>query len=166
MEPNYTNVIKKVSEILSKLNSSFPPVDIAEVAAMLELKIYILDLTDNLKKVSGFIDFDNRRIILNKLDSPKRQAFTTAHEIGHFVLHESYIKEHPEEYSVLFRNNFLSTNKSSIEKEADCFAANLLVPLEILDLYKMYPTSIIADIFQVSPQVIEFRMKDLLRNAK
>lgn len=54
-----------------------------------------------------------------------RSRFTFSHELGHFYLHRDLIAggDWPEHYS---RTEFASDDP--LEKEADCFAANLLLP--------------------------------------
>ena len=85
-------------------------------------------------KLEGLLLYDkNRSIVSINMNRPiTRQRFTAAHELGHIVLH-----------SEIKGNSFLCPiygNKSKIEKEADCFASNLLMPSDELnkrvDLYQ------------------------------
>ena len=47
-----------------------------------------------------------------------------------------------------------------IEKEANAFAADLLVPLNMLHLYRKYATEEdLAKLFAVSSEVIRYRLK-------
>jgi Zn-dependent peptidase ImmA (M78 family) len=78
-------------------------------------------------------------------------------------LHEKQIIENPDAYQVLYRTNVLMDEQNPLEKEANCFAANLLVPMSMLERFKDYSASIVATIFNVSQQVINFRLKDLER---
>ena len=56
--------------------------------------------------------------------STERKRFTVAHEIGHIVL------EH-----ITFNGQSSQYSSHSQEKEADCFAGNLLVPIDDLKSY-------------------------------
>jgi Zn-dependent peptidase ImmA (M78 family) len=65
-------------------------------------------------------------ILYHEDQSPGRRSFTIGHEFGHYVLHRSLIGEdgiYCDAESVLRRNG------EGIEKEADLFAASLLMPL-------------------------------------
>ena len=68
-------------------------------------------------------------ICYQKNQSPGRRAFTIAHELGHYLLHRELIETrgcggiYCDEKSVVQRDG------TGIEKEADTFAATLLMPL-------------------------------------
>lgn len=85
-------------------------------------------------KLEGLLLYDkNKSIVSINMSRPiTRQRFTAAHELGHMLLHTE-----------IKANNFLcpiSGIKDAIEKEADSFASNLLMPTEELnkriDLYQ------------------------------
>lgn len=64
--------------------------------------------------------------IMHHLDqSPGRRNFTIGHELGHYLLHRSLI---PPEGIYCDENSILHRNGEGIEKEADLFAASLLMP--------------------------------------
>lgn len=71
------------------------------------------------KVISGAVDHQQKRIYINTEDSVQRQLFTAAHEVGH-------IRLHPNHDHVDYRDTFL--NNDPHEKEADFFAACLLMP--------------------------------------
>nr|DAS72131.1 MAG TPA: IrrE protein [Caudoviricetes sp.] len=77
------------------------------------------------KNISGMVvnNADGKYIYVNKNDTPERQRFTIAHEIGHILLH--HVQK--EEYFVDYRNNVKYDDR---EFEADNFAAALLMPRE------------------------------------
>lgn len=164
--PQYSKAEKKASELITKLGYGEPPIDIVDVASSLSLNIFDIQLPRGFENVSGFIDFENKRIILNRFETQERKTFTTAHEIGHYLLHVEDIKTDPSLYNVLYRDTNLLDNGNALEKEANCFAASLLVPFNMLSKYADYPEAIIASIFQVSAQVIKYRLKDLNRNGR
>lgn len=59
------------------------------------------------------------------------------------------------------KDSYTEENSLKImEKEADDFAENLLVPLYMLEKFRNLEIYKIADIFQVTKKLIESRMKD------
>jgi Zn-dependent peptidase ImmA (M78 family) len=71
--------------------------------------------------------------ILVNSDHPKaRQRFTLAHELGHLVLH-GYTTPHADRgYKLRYRNSASTTGSVLEEVEANQFAAELLMPEELL----------------------------------
>lgn len=63
-------------------------------------------------------------VLINRYDNEPRRRFTIAHEIGHFLLHREKITGDGITDSVLYRSNL----SDSIEREANLFAADLLMP--------------------------------------
>mgnify|MGYP000993290245 CR=1 FL=1 len=84
---------------------------------------YTVISTDFENDISGMVvnSKDEKTIYINNNDTPERQRFTIAHEIGHILLH--HIED--DEYFVDYRNKERYDSK---EFEADNFAANLLMP--------------------------------------
>ncbi|WP_457578259.1 ImmA/IrrE family metallo-endopeptidase [Ensifer adhaerens] len=71
-------------------------------------------------------------IMYDRKQNSGRRAYTIAHELGHFVLHRQLVDEDPH-----FDGGFHCTKEAvehgagrDIEKEANEFAANLLMPLD------------------------------------
>ena len=73
-----------------------------------------------------------RAILLNKQDSLERQAFTVAHEIGHFMLH---CKDNTNFYERYHGGAEQTDSQKLIEDQADFFAANLLLPKKLMKAY-------------------------------
>ena len=73
---------------------------------------------------SGYLTKEGNKWIIgvNKNHNPKRQRFTIAHELAHFILHKG--EEEYFEDEIFFRDN----NLTSIEFAANNFAANILMP--------------------------------------
>lgn len=65
-------------------------------------------------------------ILSNKYDSPSRQKFTIAHELGHCILHQKELEYNRD--IVVFYRKAITSESNPLEQEANCFAANLLVP--------------------------------------
>lgn len=135
-----------------------PPVDVYELARNYGVEIHEQDFPPEFANVSGFINIENNRPVMyiNASDSPKRRKFTVAHELGHWVLHEDKIRQDPQK-TVLFRMALGAANKDPLEREANAFAAELLVPMEMFEKNKDKSVSQLADIFQVSSDVIGYR---------
>ncbi len=100
---------------------------------------------------------------MNFADIPTRRRFTTAHELGHWMLHRQIYEKDPEQYRYLPR--FQHTDgQGPLEQEANAFAANLLVPSRLLrQVVGAAPVSEIADIFRVSRTMMEYRIRDVRR---
>ncbi len=107
---------------------------------------------------SGLFDFDQNKIFINSKDPKYRKRFTVAHELGHFILHQ----ELKERHQFIERRKPLSYQKPWYEKEADAFAAHLLVPLKLLKKEKKkYELGTLSYLFQVSDEVITYQLKRL-----
>ena len=131
-----------------------PPVPVIELAKRQGLDVVFVE-HDAFDNVSGFIDFDSREIVVNAKESIGRQAFTIAHEIGHWVLHREKLEAN-KELSIVYRRA-IAADKEPIEQEANAFAAELLVPREMLRAYFGVPSSIVAKAFGVSEDVVGYR---------
>lgn len=93
-------------------------------------------------------------MINNNLDGP-RKNFTLAHEVGHLLMHvEDTIK--------VETNDTISGNKSTedIEKEANAFAAKLLLPDKVLvnQILSNYSITAISNISKISKEAIYWRI--------
>lgn len=138
-----------------------PPVDVLAVAKELGLAIFSADLAANVSGVivkdkgygtsSGFV------IFVDSGESPARQRFTAAHEIGHFVLHKHLIGDRHED-NYLLRSTGISNRQ---EREANEFAADLLMPRDLIEqALKDGYTSVekLADLFKVSKIAMGIRL--------
>lgn len=139
------------------------PVPATAMARRQGLQLKYADFPED-ENVSGFIDAPTGSIYVNAAEPPSRQLFTIAHELGHWLLHNAQVRE-GKQYRVLTREA-LDAPKPRIEREADGFAADLLVPRFLLDKYyrnaPIRPSrSSLARIFGVSEEVIGYRLKNL-----
>lgn len=139
---------------------SSPPIPVSEIAESVGVNVVFTHFRDLDDVMSGFCDFEARRLYVNAKDPLNRQRFTIAHELGHWVLHREYYLRHPDKYPVLPRFD-RTDNSNPFEKEANTFAANLLVPKHLLAAVKDAPVSVLADIFLVSREMMEFRIKNV-----
>lgn len=125
----------RVNEILAKNGISAAPVDVEAIAKALGAEIRRKPTE---KAISGFMLRDRERTIIgvNENHSRTRQRFTIAHEIGHLLLHESeklHIDEYAPGYSLFRRDPKSSDGTDVIEREANFFAAELLMPQSFLE---------------------------------
>ena len=147
----------KALEILDTFGYISPPVDPVKIARDLGIRVYFADFKGEDDKISGLFYAEKNEIYVNKNEFPQRQTFTIAHELGHKFLHEEWLKS--SSYQVLMRDPTPAALKDPKEKEADAFAAHLLVPRFMLDkYYKLASIEELAKLFAVSIPVIRARM--------
>lgn len=138
---------------------SEPPIPVLEIAEDNGVDVVFAGFGPNNDTVAGLCDFMNRKIYINRDDKRPRQMFTMAHELGHWMLHRAEFEEHPELYQIMPR--FQQANRECpLEKEANAFAAELLVPKHLLDDVRNAPTAALADVFGVSRTMMEYRLKN------
>jgi len=111
------------------------PVDVKKIAKSFGLEVYegrlppgvsgMLVRDEAYKTKSGFVCF------VDKNEPVTRQRFTAAHEIGHFLLHRNQIGSYHED-NILLRSEGFSSYQ---ETEANRFAANLLMPWDLVVKY-------------------------------
>lgn len=131
---------KQIRELVEKLltrhrvKAGTVPVEKIVHAFKIEIKRDRVD-----QDLSGFLvrsKKDDRAIIgANKSHHPHRQRFTIAHELGHFLLHEGntiHLDEGRAAYTINMRNSDSSTGEDNEEREANLFAAELLMPAKFL----------------------------------
>lgn len=151
-------------EILKDFGIDSAPVDPAKIARELSLIVNFAEFPGN-DEVLGFYNSKESAIYVNLNQAATGMAFTIAHELGHHKLHQEEIKN--GRYKILYRNQNLDET-DPLEKEANIFAANFLVPKFLLDKYciqQLLKNSLIerldiATLFAVSPQIINMRLKD------
>lgn len=106
------------------------PVSLSAIAGGLDLSVKAATLAPG---ISGEIRpaADGKYVIrVNRHDVRKRQRFTVAHEIAHYLLHRDKIGDGIED-DVLYRSGL----SSAIEAEANRLAADILMPwLKVVEL--------------------------------
>lgn len=155
---DYSKVLDCVKKVLSENFIMDPPVLVEDLAPRYGLNVFVTDFGKFLD-IAGIINLKTKSIHVNKNDSPQRQVFTVAHELGHWLMHKDDVLKNPDEYAVMTRAPLGKANPDPLEREANFFAANLLVPKDMLEKYKEEPVMRISKIFGVSVDVIGFRLK-------
>ncbi len=145
------------------------PVPVNEIAKRKGITIKYGALEEDM---SGFLFTRTGQTVIgiNAFHSPTRQNFTIAHELGHFVL------KHHGEFFVDRKGRMINRDYKSglgidpIEREANAFAAELLMPeedlVEILtdrnlDVEDEDEIQEIAEKFGVSRQAMTYRIANL-----
>jgi uncharacterized protein DUF955 len=107
------------------------PVPVEKVARRLHLRVEPAILGED---VSGILVLGKGTgtIGYNEAQSPVRQRFTIAHEIGHYVLHQDDARLFIDKQYIYHRDGSSSTGDDRREVEANRFAAALLMPEELL----------------------------------
>lgn len=154
--PDYKRVKTEVGRILKRFSLDRPPVDPIDIARRMGIQVFFAEFSSDMQSVSGFYDSDDDSIVVNSEEYALRQTFTVAHELGHKILHEDWAKS--SEYKVLLRDQAASSDDPR-EKEANAFAAHLLVPRSMLDVYwKSASVEELSVLFAVSVPVIKNRI--------
>ncbi|KAA9331156.1 ImmA/IrrE family metallo-endopeptidase [Adhaeribacter soli] len=157
------------TSILKDLNVTKAPIDIVNIAIKKGVTIKPYDLGDG---VSGVLVVDKDKSVIgyNPSEHVVRQRFTIAHELGHFIMHRSQAELFVDKEKVLFRNHASSTGEIKREREANNFAASILMPeyliyKEINDRHidSIDETAIkeLAKVFNVSQQAMTIRLTKL-----
>jgi Zn-dependent peptidase ImmA (M78 family) len=123
MSINHGKIENLTLRILDGYNITEPVVDISKIVKDKGVEIKEVEMPPKYLDVAGFYDDKNKIIYVNINDKPVRKLFTIAHELGHIFLGH-------KNYSVLFRIPKVKEEEdySEEEKEANSFAAHLLMP--------------------------------------
>jgi len=151
-----------VKSIANELSSDFtsPPIPVLEIAERNGVDVVFADFGQLKDEVAGFCAFGEKKLFVNDADTVSRQMFTIAHEFGHWMLHRPIFEADPDRYPVLPR--FHDPNRNDpLEKEANSFAANILVPERLLKPVRSAPVAALANAFGVSISMMEFRLKNV-----
>ena len=148
-----------INDLMSKTEYKGLPRDVKGIVK--ELGISIFEDRDLSSEVSGYLRKagDKWVIGVNPMHSKKRQRFTIAHELGHFLMHTKNGQEElPFEDTILFRNEVYFEPK---EHQANAFAAKILMPEDkIRELVQSGERSVerLADYFKVSVTAMKFQL--------
>lgn len=159
-----------IEELLAGYEITEAPVPVERIAKAKGARIFYQSLEDN---VSGFLYRDKTQAVIgvNTHHAPARQNFTTAHELGHFLLHEQEQLHIDHEFRVRLRDDVSSLGTDDAEREANFFAASLLMPkrfleedLETEEYFDLLGDDFLSDLsrkYGVSTQALVNRLKNL-----
>jgi Zn-dependent peptidase ImmA (M78 family) len=125
----------KARKLLNEFGVRAPPVPIERIARSLGVKVEYAPFDDELSGMA-FVKDGKSMIGINSLHHPNRQRFTLAHELAHIHLHSEQLAMavHVDKGS-LRRDLVSATGTDSNEIEANAFAAELLMPRELLSAF-------------------------------
>lgn len=144
------------------------PVNPFAIAQRLGIKLFTADLDEGVSGILVKRPGQDAEIYVHASDSPNRQRFTCAHELGHYVK-RSAAGEEDWEY-VEHRNLLTSQGTDAEEIYANRFAASLLMPSDaVRELHARLtqagnsppPAAALAAEFGVSADAMQFRLANL-----
>ncbi|HLP88195.1 MAG TPA: ImmA/IrrE family metallo-endopeptidase [Nostocaceae cyanobacterium] len=161
---------RKAKQAAKKILESFGdslPINLDAILKAYNLSVRKEKLED---KTSGMLVIkDGYAIIgINANHHPNRQRFTIAHELGHFLLHQTVSNIFIDSSLVFLRDEKASEGTKRQEIEANTFAAELLMP-ELVLIEKAHNLPLdddqvvkkLADEFGVSVQALTIRLTKL-----
>jgi Zn-dependent peptidase ImmA (M78 family) len=165
------------TRILQETDSYHPCADVKAIAQKRGIRLKLHDFGDDVT-ISGVLVIKDDQVTIgyNQRDHKVRQRFTIAHELGHYELKHKrdglFIDDHQKQFSLFLRDANSSTGEILQEREANAFAAALLMPAALVkeELQKYHfdlSTSedghliALAKQFGVSMQAMTFRIANL-----
>ena len=150
--------IEELAEIFANRTGFIPcKTDIYKYVKSLGGKFnYTFDNLDSNGGSINVVDAHNFTINLSHATSPKRDIFTIAHELGHFVLHSKLGKIKIKAQR--------SADTNDAEREANSFASAFLMPKDLVkEQFKILDGNIsdMAELFNVSILAMTWRCKNL-----
>lgn len=155
--------------ILKEFGVSAPPVPVERIIKSRKIVLQYAPLEEDLSGMA-YIKDGVGIIGVNALHHPNRQRFSAAHELAHHVLHADAIREavHVDKgIRVLYRDDVSALGTEPMEIQANAFAAELLIPGELLaaalegggvDIEDEARIDSLAKRFRVSPAAMRFRL--------
>lgn len=109
-----------------------PPTPVEEIAVTKGIKVV---RTAGDWNESGFLLRENGQALIgiNSRNSARRQRFTIAHELGHWLLHKGKPLIVDQSVMINKRDDISSQASSTEEIEANQFAASLLMPAPLVE---------------------------------
>ena len=159
-------------ELLDAVGVREPPVPVEEIAQSLGARVRYAPFKGELAGI--LIRDDERRgvvIGVNSLHHSNRQRFTIAHECGHLTLHRGRSVYVDESFRVNRRDAVSAQATDPEEVEANRFAAELLMPFEMitadlagfdLDIEDEAELREMAKRYGVSPQALTLRISSIV----
>ena len=151
------------AEIVSRHKERMP-VDVDALAR--DLGVNVVHAHDLGSQVAGKIQRDARlggpsgfAVYVNANDPPRRQRFTLAHELGHYILHRDLM-----DGGIVDDTMYRSPLGDWYERQANRFAADVLLPEQLVrSEYRRgnKALNVLAKRFDVSPDAMRIRLKEL-----
>lgn len=164
----FLHIEQQAQNILEDNKMFYPGFDIKKLAQKLSIKLAPDFFSDD---VSGYFVMKNGHPVISydSAAAHTRIRFTIAHEMGHYILHSKsqpiFVDKTPK---VFYRNSASASGEILKEREANAFAAALLMPkaLVLEELKKVNSDAVeavgqLATKFEVSVQAMSFRLSNL-----
>ena len=143
------------------------PVDPFEIALRSGVGAEILDIPEDVSGILRKRPNEQPIIYVDADDNWRRQRFTCAHELGHFVRRQEAVgrgEDVNDDFGYVDRRSDLSSRGTDpSEMFANAFAANLLMPSSAVSSLSALgmTTQDLAQFFDVSLISMEYRLKSL-----
>jgi hypothetical protein len=151
------DIRRQAARLLQSAGVSREPVSLRDVVSALNLEVVRAAGEPFFCEAALEPVGDGHQIVLRGATSEQRRRFTIAHEVGHFVLH-------PQRLAPERGGDPGNAAWQQQEREADQFAAELLMPEDLLReaVVRHGPdVSRLADQFQVSRPAMQTRLRRL-----
>jgi hypothetical protein len=151
-----SDIRRQATRLLDSAGISREPVALRDVVSALNLELVKRTREPFASEAALEPLGDGRAIVLNGSGDSGRRRFTIAHEIGHFVLHPEHCR--PE------RGGGVNEAGRREEREADAFAAELLMPEHLVReaAREQGPDATrLAERFEVSRKAMQTRLRGL-----
>lgn len=159
---------KRAIAILEEFGVSEPPTPVEQIARRLGAQLTYEAFDGD---ISGMLYRDGETAVIgvNSRHATTRQRFTVAHECGHLLMH----KGQPMFIDRFARVNWRAGDSNREEREANAFAAELLMPRDLIEieLERVVAKSrqatlrhVAADLagrFRVSEEAMTYRLTNL-----
>ena len=153
---------RRAADVLRAANALAIPVPVEAIAAKYHIKV---SRGPHASFSGMLIRKDGHALIgINSREAPVRQRFTIAHELGHFFLHPQ------KDAFVDYRDNRRDVMRTPREKQANMFAAALLMPGDFIrkDFRSFAKVGMteeelqsLAERYMVSEDAMRFRLMNL-----
>lgn len=171
-KPRTARVIRgRAKQLLTDYEITRPPVPVAALADALGIRVRYSPFDGELAGMLARGD-DETIIGVNSLHHPNRQRFTIAHELGHFCLLHKGEVHIDRTFRINRRDAASSQAVNPDEIEANRFAAELLMPYDMIvddllerdiDVENEEQIKELAEIYKVSAQAMTHRLTNILQ---
>ena len=160
---------KEAVKLLKKYSIIEPSVDVMRIAEQEGINVLAKDLESD---ISGILVIRDGKAAIgyNAHHHINRQRFTVAHELGHYILHRHLRDLFIDDTLTFYRDAASSEGEYLQEIQANSFAAELLMPRDMLkevlttqkiDIHDQVNLGSLAGRFGVSEQSLTYRLINL-----